>query len=172
MARKKMSFLMRLILTAVALVGAVLAVTGFTLDWVKYSIDTVLGGGTLPAYLLKDLADLNSKMEDIGGHIEGFGAMNSFAYITMILSIVSFAAVLLSKFLHLGFLRPVAGLAGILTVLSTILLIVFTAMFCSKNAGIDLGGLAKGELVWAVGPILMVIGGFLSGLCALVSYKK
>ena len=71
MARKKMSFLMRLILTAVALVGAVLAVTGFTLDWVKYSIDTVLGGGTLPAYLLKDLADLNSKMEDIGGHIEG-----------------------------------------------------------------------------------------------------
>ena len=170
MARKKMSFLMRLILTAVALVGAVLAVTGFALDWVKYSIDTVLGGGTLPAYLLKDLADLNSKMGDHG--FEMFGAMNSFAYITMILSIVSFAAVLLSKFLHLGFLRPVAGLAGILTVLSTILLIVFTAMFCSKNAGLDLGGLAKGELVWAVGPILMVIGGFLSGLCALVSYKK
>ena len=162
MAKKKMSFLMRLILTAVALVGAVLAVTGFALDWVKYSIDTVLGG-TSPAYLLKDLADFNSKLGDHG--FEMFGAMNSFAYITMIMSLVSFAAVLLSKFLHLG-------LAGILTVLSTILLIVFTAMFCSKNAGIDLGGLAKGEFVWAVGPVLMAIGGFLSGLCALVSYKK
>ena len=165
MAKKKMSFLMRLILTAVALVGAVLAVTGFALDWVKYSIDTVLGG-TSPAYLLKDLADFNSKLGDHG--FEMFGAMNSFAYITMIMSLVSFAAVLLSKFLHLG----LAGLAGILTVLSTILLIVFTAMFCSKNAGIDLGGLAKGEFVWAVGPVLMAIGGFLSGLCALVSYKK
>ena len=169
MAKKKMSFLMRLILTAVALVGAVLAVTGFALDWVKYSIDTVLGG-TSPAYLLKDLADFNSKLGDHG--FEMFGAMNSFAYITMIMSLVSFAAVLLSKFLHLGFLRPIAGLAGILTVLSTILLIVFSEMLCSKNAGIDLGGLAKGEFVWAVGPVLMAIGGFLSGLCALVSYKK
>lgn len=170
MAKKKTSFLMRLILTVVALAGAALAVTGFALDWVKYSIDAVIVGNTEFAYTLKDLADANSAFGDSG--LEMFGAMNAFAYITMIMSIVSFAAVLLSKFLHLGFLRPIAGLAGILTILSTILLIVFTAMFCSKNAGFDLGELANGKFVWAVGPILTVIGGFLSGLCASAAYKK
>lgn len=169
MARKKSKSMIGLILTAVALIGAALAVTGLFLDWVKYSVESAIIN-TSSAYLLKDLADANSKLGDNG--FEMFGAMNSFAYITMILSVVSFAAVLLSKFLHLGFLRPIAGLAGILTVLSTILLIVFTAMFCSKNAGISVGDLVKGEFVWAIGPVLMVIGGFLSGLCASASYKK
>ena len=125
-------------------------------------------------YTLKDLAETNSNLGDNG--FKMFGAMNAFAYITMILALVSFASVALAKFLNMKLIKPVAALAGLLTILSTILLIVFVCMFCSKNAGFSFSiagvNLADGKFGWSVGPILMVIGGFLSGLPALAAYKK
>ncbi|MBS1305524.1 MAG: hypothetical protein ACLTE4_12270 [Christensenellaceae bacterium] len=173
MAKKKSISLGAIILTAIALVGAVLTITGLFLNWTKYSVESVLLNKEYQ-YTLKDLAETNSNLGDNG--FKMFGAMNAFAYITMILALVSFASVALAKFLNMKLIKPVAALAGLLTILSTILLIVFVCMFCSKNAGFSFSiagvNLADGKFGWSVGPILMVIGGFLSGLPALAAYKK
>ena len=170
MAKKKSISLGAIILTAIALVGAVLTITGLFLNWTKYSVESVLLNKEYQ-YTLKDLAETNSNLGDNG--FKMFGAMNAFAYITMILALVSFASVALAKFLNMKLIKPVAAL---LTILSTILLIVFVCMFCSKNAGFSFSiagvNLADGKFGWSVGPILMVIGGFLSGLPALAAYKK
>ena len=171
MAKKKSISLGAIILTAIALVGAVLTITGLFLNWTKYSVESVLLNKEYQ-YTLKDLAETNSNLGDNGFKM----AMNAFAYITMILALVSFASVALAKFLNMKLIKPVAALAGLLTILSTILLIVFVCMFCSKNAGFSFSiagvNLADGKFGWSVGPILMVIGGFLSGLPALAAYKK
>lgn len=164
MAKKKTSSLLGLILMAVAVVGAVLAVVGVFTDWVKYVVDTVVGGGS-EGSTLKELADYSEQLEM-------YGAMNAFAYITMILSIVSAALLVLVKFLKMGILRPITGLAGLLTVVSAVLMIVFTIMFCSKNAGFSFGDWASGKYTWDMGAILASIGGAIAGVCAVVGYKR
>lgn len=161
MAKKKSLSLTTLILLALAAVGLILTIVGVCTDWIKYSVKSIAGTVEEGASL-KELSD---------GSFEMFGAMNAFAYITMILAIVSVAASVLSKFLKIGLLKPIAAIAGLLTVLSTILLIVFTCMFCSKNGSLDLGELGSMGFKWAVGSILAVVGGFLSGLCSLAMYK-
>ena len=171
MAKKKTSSLLGLILMAVGIVGAVLAVIGVFTDWVSYSVESIIGGGSTPA-TLKELADTNDTLSQLGGGLDMFGAMNAFAYITMVLSVVCAALLLLVKFLRIGILRPLTGLAGLLTLLSTVLMVVFTIVFCSKNANIDLGGFAEGKYVWAVGAILATIGGVLSGVSAVLGRKK
>lgn len=171
MAKKKKASLIGLVLLAVAALGAVLAVVGIFVDWVKYTTETVIGNGEA-AYTLKELAESNADLKKIGDGMEMFDLMNAFAYITMILSVVSAASVLLVKFLKIKLLKPIAGLAGVLTIVSTILMIVFVCMFCSKNAGFSIGGLAKGSFGWAAGAVFAVIGGFFAGLGAMVSYKK
>lgn len=170
MAKKKTSSLLGLILMAVGIVGAVLAVIGVFTDWVSYSVESIIGGGSTPA-TLKELADTNDALSQLGG-LEMFGAMNAFAYITMVLTVVCAALLVLVKFLKLGILRPITGLAGILTVLSAVLMVVFTIVFCSKNAGVEIGGLAEGKYVWAIGAILATIGGVLSGVAAVLGRKK
>ena len=171
MAKKKTSSLLGLILMAVGIVGAVLAVIGVFTDWVSYSVESIIGGGSTPA-TLKELADTNDTLSQLGGGLEMFGAMNAFAYITMVLTVVCAALLVLVKFLKLGILRPITGLAGILTVLSAVLMVVFTLVFCSKNAGVKIGELAEGKYVWAIGAILATIGGVLSGVAAVLGRKK
>lgn len=95
MAKKKSISLGAIILTAIALVGAVLTITGLFLNWTKYSVESVLLNKEYQ-YTLKDLAETNSNLGDNG--FKMFGAMNAFAYITMILALVSFASVALAKF--------------------------------------------------------------------------
>ena len=46
MAKKKTSSLLGLILMAVGIVGAVLAVIGVFTDWVSYSVESIIGGGS------------------------------------------------------------------------------------------------------------------------------
>ena len=164
MAKKKTSSLLGLVLMLVAIVGAALAVVGVFNDWVKYVVETVIGGGST-ATTLKDLAEYSDSLEM-------FGAMNAFAYITMVLSVVCAVLLVLVKFLRIGILRPITGLAGLVTVLSTILMVVFTIMFCSKNAGFSLGGVASGNYTWAVGAVLATIGGVLAGVPAVLGMKK
>ncbi len=166
MAKKKTKLsLAALILTAVSLVGAVLAITGVFVDWLKYSY-TVLG----------KTSDISYKLADFDNG-EMLGAMKAFAYITLALAALSFLAAALCKILNMKGIQPLAALLGLLTIVSTILLIVFVCVFCSKNASLNvdipgIGKLGEGKFVWAIGPILAVIGGFLSGLSALACYKK
>ena len=106
MAKKKSISLGAIILTAIALVGAVLTITGLFLNWTKYSVESVLLNKEYQ-YTLKDLAETNSNLGDNG--FKMFGAMNAFAYITMILALVSFASVALAKFLNMKLIKPVAA---------------------------------------------------------------
>ena len=66
MAKKKTSSLLGLILMAVGIVGAVLAVIGVFTDWVSYSVESIIGGGSTPA-TLKELADQNDTLSQLGG---------------------------------------------------------------------------------------------------------
>ena len=61
MAKKKTSSLLGLILMAVGIVGAVLAVIGVFTDWVSYSVESIIGGGSTPA-TQKELADTNDTL--------------------------------------------------------------------------------------------------------------
>ena len=165
MAKKKTASLFGLILMAVAVVGAVLAVIGVFTDWVKYVVEMAGREALSEGITLKELAEFSEQLEM-------FGAMNAFAYITMILSIVSAALLVLVKFLKMGILRPITGLAGLLTVVSAVLMIVFTIMFCSKNANFSLWDYTSGKYTWDMGAILASIGGVIAGVCAVVGYKR
>ena len=150
MAKKKTSSLLGLILMAVAVVGAVLAVVGVFTDWVKYVVEMAGREALSEGITLKELAEFSTR--DL-----------VLSYITMILSIVSAALLVLVKFLKMGILRPITGLAGLLTVVSAVLMIVFTIMFCSKNANFSLWDYTSGKYTWDMGAILASIGGVIAG---------
>ena len=173
MAKKKSKSLslVAIVFIAVAALGAVLTVIGLLGNWLKYEAKTVLGNSE-SFVTLKKLAENQADLEKIKSGYEGFGAMNAFAYITMILAIVAAAATVLSKLLGIKLLAPISGLSGLLTLVSTVLLIVFLIVFCSKNGEVAIGNLAKGEYKWAIGAVLTVIGGFLSGAASLVASRK
>ena len=111
MAKKKTASLIGFILLAVAILGAVLSVVGVFIDWVKYTAETILGNNAA-SYTLKKLAESNAELKKVGDGMEMFDAMNAFAYITMILSVISAAAVLLTKFFEDQTVKARRGAGG------------------------------------------------------------
>lgn len=111
MAKKKALSLTTIILLALVAVGMILTIVGVCTDWVKYSAKTI-AGSSAAGVTLKELAEQNANLEKLKSGLEMFGAMKAFAYITMVLAIVSAVAVVLSKFLKIKLLKPIAGGCG------------------------------------------------------------
>lgn len=153
---------------AASVVGVVLSVIGVIVDFIKVT-GTVTLGSSASDYTEYTLGEIAEK----GSESDMFAAMNAFAYITLVLAILSFvcfAASCLIRDKRLSF-----GSAGIgaLTLVSTVLLLVFTLLFCSdSSASITVVVTASAEYSMAAGAILSLIGGLLTGAAAVSALRK
>ncbi len=166
MAKKKSGFgLMTIIAFAVVVVGLVLVIVGYTADWVKYSGQLGEWGEDM-SFKLSDLAETFSERD-------GFGVMNAFAIITFIAMIVSACGYVVSAIIRLRILKLVTALAGVVTVVCAVVVLITSITFAGDFIpGISIGDIASTGGSIAVGPILMLIGGVLGGAATAVGAMK
>lgn len=173
MAKKKSGFgLMTIIAFAVVVVGLVLVIVGYTADWVKTTVDSIVGS-TSSASKLADLAEAYDALGDTAADImKGFGVMNAFAIITFIAMIVSACGYVVSAIIRLRILKLVTALAGVVTVVCAVVVLITSITFAGDfipDADVAIASV-KGSI--AVGPILMLIGGVLGGAATAVGAMK
>lgn len=156
MAKKKSGFgLMTIIAFAVVVVGLVLVIVGYTADWMKTTVDSI-AGSTSSASKLSDLAEAYDTLGDTAADImKGFGVMNAFAIITFIAMIVSACGYVVSAIIRLRILKLVTALAGVVTVVCAVIVLITSITFAGNYGGIDIG-IVSTEYTIAVGPILML----------------
>ncbi len=174
MAKKKSGFgLMTIIAFAVVVVGLVLVIVGYTADWVKTTVDSI-AGSTSSASKLSDLAEAYDTLGDTAADImKGFGVMNAFAIITFIAMIVSACGYVVSAIIRLRILKLVTALAGVVTVVCAVVVLITSITFAGDFIpGISIGDIASTGGSIAVGPILMLIGGVLGGAATAVGAMK
>ena len=158
--RRKKSFLKGLIVSAVAVVGLVMVLVGaFSLDWLSYKSSGLLD--TTNSYMLSKLPDSDS-----------YDLMNVFVYVTLGLSALTAVLVVLCGILRLR-LDSVKMLSGVLTIIATVLLIIFTIKYTKDTGSISVDFIIslKGEFVLAAGSIVAFAGGIINGAAGLVSEK-
>lgn len=158
--RRKKSFLKGLAISVVAVAGLVMVLLGtFSLDWLSYETSSIVE--TSDAFVLSELPESDS-----------YNMMNILAYVTLALSAVTAVLAVACGILRLRF-SSLKMLSGLLTIIATILLIVFTLKYCkdTNSFSIDFIVTFKGEFVLAVGSILAFAGGFVSGIAGLVPSK-
>ena len=173
MAKKKKSGfgLMTIVAFAVVVVGLVLVIVGYTADWMKATVDSI-AGSTSSASKLSDLAEAYDTLGDTAADImKGFAAMNAFAIITFVAMIVSACGYVVSAIIRLRILKLVTALAGVVTVVCAVVVLITSITFAGNYGGIDIG-IVSTEYTIAVGPILMLIGGVLGGAAAAVGAMK
>lgn len=163
MAKKKSGFgLMTIIAFAVVVVGLVLVIVGYTADWMKTTVDSI-AGSTSSASKLSDLAEAYDALGDTAADImKGFGVMNAFAIITFIAMIVSACGYVVSAIIRLRILKLVTALAGVVTLVCAVVVLITSITFAGNYGGIDIG-IVSTEYTISTGPILMLIGGVLGG---------
>lgn len=169
MAKKKSGLnLAALIALAVAVVGMVLTIVGICVDFVsvtgKFGVSGLGSTSTTKGVLLKNL----------GTDAEMSGVFGAFAYVVMAAAIVCVLLMLLNMFLKNDLIKKITGFVGALTVLLTVLFVIFGIVYCSKNSGENGGFGITGsvKVALAAGAWLTLIGGFLSGIGAAFSLKK
>lgn len=161
MSKNKKLDVLTLILFGVLAVAVIMVIVGVCIDWTSTTakVSSALGGGSsTETAKLADWAEANGKAKD---GIDGYGAMAAFAYITLVLTILTAIAFVVSKFVDVSILKwVVVGLAA-LTVISGIVVIITTYTFCGNYKA---GGLV-GEITTApaAGAWLAAIFGMIAG---------
>lgn len=171
MAKNKKIDLVALIVFGVLLVSIILVVVGVCIDWTTTTGSSVLGE-SVEKFKLSDWAEANGKAKD---GIDGYGVMAAFAYITLVLTILTAVAFVVSKFVNVKVLKwVVLGIAA-LTVISAIVLIATTYSFCANyKMDVDIFGinLANAKTSPAAGPWLAAIFGIVGGAAGAVGALK
>lgn len=161
MAKNKKLDLITLILFGVMAVSVIMVIVGVCIDWTSTTTTAsgLLGGGSsTETAKLADWAEANGKAKD---GIDGYGAMAAFAYITLVLAILTAIAFVVSKFVDISVMKwVVVGLAA-LTVISAVVAIITTYTFCDKYQA-DIG-IASAKTSPAAGLWLTAIFGMLAG---------
>ena len=156
MSKKSALNVKTLILCALIIVGLVLAIVGLFGNIQKTEFPVV---GTTYSKLA-DLSDLNDLAKKVDSTYEGYAVTNLFAWVTFVLAIVVAVCFVVAKFLGVKGLDTIVALIGCLTVAAAILVFVFAIIMANKH-----------DVSIASGPILMLIGGLLSGGAAAASAK-
>ena len=156
MSKKSALNVKTLILCALIIVGLVLAIVGLFGNFQKTELPVV---GTTYSKLA-DLSDLNDLAKKVDSTYEGYAVTNLFAWVTFVLAIVVAVCFVVAKFLGVKGLDTIVALIGCLTVAAAILVFVFAIIMANKH-----------DVSIASGPILMLIGGLLSGGAAAASAK-
>ena len=169
MAKKKSKFsLEKLVCAVLAIAGMVATIIGVFGDFLKSKVEISAFGGTSESktlYALKDMVD---------GELEMFGVMNVFAYVVFGAAIASAVFMLITVVVKNSSVRKFTTLVGALTVIATVVLFVLILMFCSKNSteATILGVTGKYTFSMAIGAILTLIGGVVSGISAVAGTLK
>ena len=169
MAKKKSKFsLEKLVCAVLAIAGMVATIIGVFGDFLKSKVEISLFGGTSESktlYALKDMVD---------GGLEMFDVMNVFAYVVFGAAIASAVFMLITVVVKNSSVRKFTTLVGALTVIATVVLFVLILMFCSKNSteATILGVTGKYTFSMAIGAILTLIGGVVSGISAVAGTLK
>lgn len=169
MAKKKSKFsLEKLVCAVLAIAGMVATIIGVFGDFLKSKVEISLFGGTSESktlYALKDMVD---------GGLEMFDVMNVFAYVVFGAAIASAVFMLITLVVKNSSVRKFTTLVGALTVIATVVLFVLILMFCSKNSteATILGVTGKYTFSMAIGAILTLIGGVVSGISAVAGTLK
>ncbi len=169
MAKKKSKFsLEKLVCAVLAIAGMVATIIGVFGDFLKSKVEISAFGGTSESktlYALKDMVD---------GELEMFDVMNVFAYVVFGAAIASAVFMLITLVVKNSSVRKFTTLVGALTVIATVVLFVLILMFCSKNSteATILGVTGKYTFSMAIGAILTLIGGVVSGISAVAGTLK
>ena len=169
MAKKKSKFsLEKLVCAVLAIAGMVATIIGVFGDFLKSKVEISAFGGTSESktlYALKDMVD---------GELEMFDVMNVFAYVVFGAAIASAVFMLITVVVKNSSVRKFTALVGALTVIATVVLFVLILMFCSKNSteATILGVTGKYTFSMAIGAILTLIGGVVSGISAVAGTLK
>lgn len=169
MAKKKSKFsLEKLVCAVLAIAGMVATIIGVFGDFLKSKVEISAFGGTSESktlYALKDMVD---------GELEMFDVMNVFAYVVFGAAIASAVFMLITLVVKNSSVRKFTTLVGALTVIVTVVLFVLILMFCSKNSteATILGVTGKYTFSMAIGAILTLIGGVVSGISAVAGTLK
>ncbi|MDY5678171.1 MAG: hypothetical protein SPK59_05310 [Eubacteriales bacterium] len=169
MAKKKGKFsLEKLVCAVLAIAGMVATIIGVFGDFLKSKVEISAFGGTSESktlYALKDMVD---------GELEMFDVMNVFAYVVFGAAIASAVFMLITVVVKNSSVRKFTTLVGALTVIATVVLFVLILMFCSKNSteATILGVTGKYTFSMAIGAILTLIGGVVSGISAVAGTLK
>lgn len=169
MAKKKSKFsLEKLVCAVLAIAGMVATIIGVFGDFLKSKVEISAFGGTSESktlYALKDMVD---------GELEMFDVMNVFAYMVFGAAIASAVFMLITVVVKNSSVRKFTTLVGALTVIATVVLFVLILMFCSKNSteATILGVTGKYTFSMAIGAILTLIGGVVSGISAVAGTLK
>ncbi|MGN0782909.1 MAG: hypothetical protein ACI4M0_00935 [Christensenellales bacterium] len=169
MAKKKSKFsLEKLVCAVLAIAGMVATIIGVFGDFLKSKVEISAFGGTSESktlYALKDMVD---------GELEMFDVMNVFAYVVFGAAIASAVFMLITLVVKNSSVRKFTTLVGALTVIATVVLFVLILMFCSKNSteATILGLTGKYTFSMAIGAILTLIGGVVSGISAVAGTLK
>lgn len=147
------------------MVATIIGVFG---DFLKSKVEISAFGGTSESktlYALKDMVD---------GELEMFDVMNVFAYVVFGAAIASAVFMLITVVVKNSSVRKFTTLVGALTVIATVVLFVLILMFCSKNSteATILGVTGKYTFSMAIGAILTLIGGVVSGISAVAGTLK
>lgn len=169
MAKKKSKFsLEKLVCAVLAIAGMVATIIGVFGDFLKSKVEISAFGGTSESktlYALKDMVD---------GELEMFDVMNVFAYVVFGAAIASAVFMLITVVVKNSSVRKFTTLVGALMVIATVVLFVLILMFCSKNSteATILGVTGKYTFSMAIGAILTLIGGVVSGISAVAGTLK
>ena len=169
MAKKKSKFsLEKLVCAVLAIAGMVATIIGVFGDFLKSKVEISAFGGTSESktlYALKDMVD---------GELEMFDVMNVFAYVVFGAAIASAVFMLITLVVKNSSVRKFTTLVGALTVIVTVVLFVLILMFCSKNSteATIFGLTGKYTFSMAIGAILTLIGGVVSGISAVAGTLK
>ena len=169
MAKKKSKFsLEKLVCAVLAIAGMVATIIGVFGDFLKSKVEISAFGGTSESktlYALKDMVD---------GELEMFDVMNVFAYVVFGAAIASAVFMLITVVVKNSSVRKFTTLVGALTVIATVVLFVLILMFCSQNSteATILGVTGKYTFSMAIGAILTLIGGVVSGISAVAGTLK
>ena len=169
MAKKKSKFsLEKLVCAVLAIAGMVATIIGVFGDFLKSKVEISAFGGTSESKTLHALKDM------VDGELEMFDVMNVFAYVVFGAAIASAVFMLITVVVKNSSVRKFTTLVGALTVIATVVLFVLILMFCSKNSteATILGVTGKYTFSMAIGAILTLIGGVVSGISAVAGTLK
>ena len=149
----------------------VMAIVGVCIAWTSSSVTSVIGKTESTTSTLGDWAKLHenaSKVSD--GGLEGFAAMQAFAYITLALTALTTVLFVVSKFINVKFFRFLVMASAALLIISAIVCISLCFNFCGKYE-VD-AGVAATEVVPAAGAWLLTVFSVLGGGAGIVGAVK
>lgn len=171
MAKSKKIDWVAFVVFGLLVLSIVMAIVGVCIAWTSSTVTSVIGKTEATTSTLGDWAKLHenaSKVTD--GGLEGFAAMQAFAYITLALTAVTTVLFVVSKFINVKFFKFLVMASAALLIISAIVCISLCFNFCGKYE-VD-ATIAATEVVPAAGAWLLTVFSVLGGVSGFIGAVK